>query len=117
MGPGSCVDSERGLIKHEQVIGFHILIPVFKPFLSSSPVSAWGSSHLPFDVEQLKGPPLGPSPPPGEAGVPGARTLAGSRQPAHPLWSGSQIRKDLWSSQKDQYCILNIAVPFMETML
>lgn len=71
MGPGSCVVSERGLIKHEQVIGFHILIPVFKPFLSSSRVSAWGSSHLRFDVEQLKGPPPGPSPPPGEAGVPG----------------------------------------------
>lgn len=39
MGPGSCIDSEQGLIKHEQVIQFHILIPVFKQFLSSSPVS------------------------------------------------------------------------------
>lgn len=39
------------------------------------------------------------------------------RQPAHPLQSGSQICKDLWSLQKDQYYILNITIPFIETIL
>lgn len=39
------------------------------------------------------------------------------RQPAHPLRSGSQICKDLWSLQKDQYYILNITIPFIGTIL
>lgn len=39
------------------------------------------------------------------------------RQPAHPPRSGSQICKDLWSLQRDRYYILNITIPFIETIL
>lgn len=43
--------------------------------------------------------------------------LTVSRQPARPLWSGSQLCKDLRSSQKDQYHILNITMAFIKTIL
>lgn len=115
MGPGSCAASERGPINHEQVIGFPILmVNTVSPKFSRV---ARGSSRLRFAREQLKGPPPGPSGLLGVAGVSGARTSAGCRQPAHPLRSGSQICKEIWSSRKDQYCILNITIPFIETML
>lgn len=57
MGPGSCIDSEQGLIKHEQVIQFHILIPVFKQFLSSSPVSGSPPPRW-YESEERAAPPL-----------------------------------------------------------
>lgn len=38
-------------------------------------------------------------------------------QPFSALRSGFQVRQDLWFSQKDQYYILNITMPFIETIL
>lgn len=82
-------------------------------------MSAQGSQHLRFDV--------GGTPGPAQLGLPplwrvmpeskGNAFLTIPRQPAHPLRSGSQICKDLWSLQKDQYYILNITIPFIGTIL
>lgn len=80
-------------------------------------MSAQGSEHLRFDVGGTPGPAqpglLRSVPVESEANA----FLTVPWQAAHPLWSGSQICKDLWSSQKDQYYILNITIPFIETIL